>query len=465
MPLRLPALQLPAVQHGQQDFTHQHDTDAFASADSDPISCNARHPNPQLEHLHNMRSQLAPDQARCLSTLEMLQERLKTRQTNAEMFGLDPTIPQLRDARATLERRASFLLASPIAGHICLSVGDLVQSTTLPLPDPARRLLTAQVSAVRQVIAHNNANAIDDARNGTRFCPLSVRERAFADFLGEHETQLRAVVDACAQDGPARTAALSGTLLGLAQDYLRSARLNPKGNPAGQGFAFDGHIFTNAPVSLIMPVRAHSSSALADSPEGECVAILIATDDLQNSQIDPARGTLTSQMHGLEFEQASLPARQAAVFLQKLFLELAHVEEKIYLGRRVAKDGSGLTECARATWRELHYDGSVLIGDSTVAMREDGPELDGSTQREVVSETLAGVAEIAKVYSQNHGESIVADADLASWLVGPATFRDMTTLAHPASRLQLAAMPVIARQLLQTGVFKEALAVTANHDG
>ena len=120
------------------------------------------------------------------------------------------------------------------------------------------------------------------------------------------------------------------------------------------------------------------------------------------------------------------------------------LSKKIYLGRRISKDGSGLTERARVTRRERDYKGSVLTGDSLVAMDTDGPDAEGRGQRKLASQTIEIVAKIARLYRRYHGEPIVMDPKLEAWLVGPATYGDMTTLEHPASRLQLTAMLEIA---------------------
>lgn len=68
-------------------------------------------------------------------------------------------------------------------------------------------------------------------------------------------------------------------------------------------------------------------------------------------------------------------------------------------------------------------------------------------------QTITVVAAMAREHRQNQGESIVMDPELEAWLVGPAADGDLAALERPASRLQLAALPEVARLLRETRVF------------
>ena len=415
--------------------------------------------NPHVAHLRSIRERLDPDQTKSLENLETLQMRLEVKPLNQELLGLDPAIPVPPEVRTAMQRKASFLLATPIVANLYGSVSDLVQASTSPLPETPRRLLTAQMTALRQVIAHNNADAVAAARRGQRFCALAVRPAAFSAFLEGQKSRLAEVVAACRTNGDPRYKALIQSLHGLGLAYLKHARFSPTGRPAGHTFEFDNRVFGNAPLTLILTHRPLSSSYLAHEGDGSCAAILIGVDDLRDPAVDPATGTFTSQMHCEGFELCDVPSRQAGTYLQKLFIELAHLEEKLYLYQRMNKDGTALTACANVTRCEDEYKGSVLLGDSIDAFDRNGPDEEGRSQRGVAFQTIDAIGVLAKTYQHNHGEPIVMDPDLARWIGSPGAFRDVTTLEHPATRTQLAAMPEIAHLLLQTGVFSEATAV------
>lgn len=418
-------------------------------------------PNPHLEPLRAMRRELDVGQTHCLEVLETLQERLQSNLSNAELLGMNPAFSKLRKVETTLQRKASFMLAAPIMGHIYDAVGDLFQSEKVSLPASERRMLTAQLTGLRQVVAYNNGNAIHAARSGKRFCPLTLRADGFAAFLVQQEPRLHALVGACRLDGPARTEALSTTLLGLAQAYLKHARTIPSGQPPGYAFKFQERDFGHAPVSLAIAPQQQSVSTLHETLDGDSAVIVIGVDALQTARTDPARGSLVNQMHMMGFEEHELAQRQAVVLLQKLFLELAHVEKTVYLGRRLSKDGSGLTACARATRQEQDYTGSVQFCDSLVALNDGAYDPEGG-QRKLAGETIAVVAAMAREHRQNHGESIVNDPELEAWLVGPAAHGDLAALERPASRLQLAALPEVARLLRGTEVFANRIEATTS---
>ncbi|MBC7414461.1 MAG: hypothetical protein H7327_05960 [Herminiimonas sp.] len=403
-----------------------------------------------------MRSCLNDRQGASLQTLEILQQRLQANQCNAELIGVDPASPQLRAARETLERRASFLLVMPVLADVQRAIGALHESVTVGLPATDRQILTTQLTGLRKVIDHNNANALADARRGARFCSLSVRPEVFAEFLRDQKACLEAVVGACRMHrGQPRTQALTTALLELSRAYLARAKMMPSGMVPAASFVFDDRRFGPEPVSVALLQRPQSQSTLFENFDGQCADILIGIDDLDNAQVEPAHGTGTSQMHVKGFERCDVASQQAGVFLQKLFLELAHVEEKIYLCRRMNKDGSALTACARNTRREIEYLGSVRLGDRRDALHADGPDPEGRSQRALFLQLMPVIALIGAEYRRNQGEPIVVDADLASWLGSPEVIKDMTGLQYPARRLQLGPMLEIAGLLLKTGVFVE----------
>ena len=118
---RHPLDPLPTTQHDPCKPPALITAEAGGAPSVPPMSGERRLSLPQLEQLLAMRSQLDAGQLDSLQALETLQTRLQTNQTNIELFHINPSLAlasPLRSARETLERKASFLMASPIVGHI-----------------------------------------------------------------------------------------------------------------------------------------------------------------------------------------------------------------------------------------------------------------------------------------------------------------------------------------------------------
>lgn len=406
---------------------------------------------PHLVELRALRDCFNAQQDAALHHLNGYENMTAVPRTNFDLIAVDYARQLGAEATRQLQRRASFLMTLPVSIDIGLEVTEIARDTTKVVPIPVRKLLTAQVAAVRDNVERTTANAVDAARSEERYCPLVLKSTEFSRFLKTQKPNLDRLIAACADGSEARRPALQAALTAFARDYLQQHRLLPSGMHPGDKLELGGIMLDHSPLSITLNDNQVSTSHLQQTLHGTVGLIIIGVDDLDGPQADPSRGTGTTRLNACGFEQLPVAQMQAGVFLQKLLVELVNLEEKVYIWKNSNKDGSAMAGPAATTSRELDYRGIALIGDSM--QQGSVPDTIGGrlSQRTKTLATFDALGAVSKLYTHHHGTPLLVDPTLQAWLDSPTFYRDTTILHSPAARLQLAAIDEARRVLLATG--------------
>ncbi len=317
--------------------------------------------------------------------------------------------------RPACVRKAGFLPPDPIACELDHDVAALAERLTAPLDLAARTRLTTQVATLRRGIDALIAVTIDAAQRGQYCHRLAFHAPAFNAFLHRHRPAIARVIAACALPDPKRRQPLAAALSTLAHGYLLCTHdlqngLNPGARTAKGNLRFD-----DFPLSLAIVDGAQSRSVLDAVWCGSAVIVLIGIDDLVSPQVDPATAGGTSRLQSAGFESCSIVHKQAGVFLQKLFVELVHLEEK----RFIAHDF--ISDCG------------TLRGTSAVAAYDS-------------------LSYLSLMYSESHDQMLLVDPQLQAWLDSAAAWRGSALPGSSGTRLQRGELEQVALALMQGGL-------------
>ena len=268
-------------------------SDINVKRDDDAVSTAPRR-FPHLVELRALRDCFNEQQAQALDRLSGYERMTAAPRTNFDLLPVD--YAQQLGAKTTrqLQRRASFLMTLPVSTDIGVAVAEIGSDTTKVVPVPVRKLLTAQVAAVRDNVERTAATAIGAARRGERYCPLVLNRNAFFKFLTAQKPNIDCLVAACADASAERKPALHAALTAFACDYLRQHRLLPSGMDPGDKLELGGVMLDHSPLSITLNDYEISASHLQHTLHGSVGLIIIGIDDLDGPQVDPSAGTGTS---------------------------------------------------------------------------------------------------------------------------------------------------------------------------
>lgn len=385
--------------------------------------------NPALERLKLISDRLDADQKQALMKLELCEIVREAMPSNHILFGITDKDELRSDAAPGLTRRASFLLSPTITNEIGAFANAVIEQEPIKkISDEARELITAQVTAIRQNIDATNIHAIDDARTGKRFCPLTLHPTKFSHFLDSQVGTIGAIVAACKLSNEHRNINLKNALTDFSRAYLSRDHIT---------------------VSLIS--GDESSSDFGYRVYERYAAISIGLGELVKANVLPSKNT-TSAAFASDFDSASTHGIQAGVFLQKLLTELVDVEAQFDASNSVTKKGKPMGDQAIASQREFDYRGSIATNDSLEVSHYGIIDPGGNTQRSLGIDTMVAAFLVNEEYARHHSAPMFTDPETTRWLGNPRFAFDTASMHNPSSRLKVAPVGYIAAMLLKAGL-------------
>ncbi|MES2831614.1 MAG: hypothetical protein V4695_06455 [Pseudomonadota bacterium] len=429
---------------------------------ADPQANRREMQTPPLKALTELRRQgrLNRIQQTALGHLQSAEHHVAIRSNNGDVNYplrdyIEAAMPHIKNDpifKQGLQRTASFMLIRPVCEDVKQNLSDKADwylTRKFSLQD--RMLITAQVDALKNHIETFNRRATDAALRGERCAPLSLQKTAFNNFLCAQQPVLQNIVSACTLSGTLRREALIKALKTVAEKYLHETGSLPTGLKPGETIKEGAFTVDHSRISLLLPDQEYCGSAHRVELTGDAAIIFVAIDGLDDPLDDPCRGTPRSKMYVEGLEDFDIPQKQAAVFLQKLLMELVNLEEHIYVVRHAGKDGMPINAAARATKIELEYQGTTHLGDNVLAPNTES----AIPSRMEMLATFNQLRLLAENYQQTHDESLLTDPDLDKWLQSTTFRRDAMSLIDPPSRMKLALLPITATALRENGFLSE----------
>jgi hypothetical protein len=339
-----------------------------------------------------------------------------------------------------LQRKVSFLSIAP-------QLEDIDVLTRVECGQQPRRIDTETRTVLEEVLKtvrlnHRivEADAVGAAREGSRGLPLTVDGANFSNFLKDREALLAGVVDAC-RLSQGRSAQLQPLLHRLATDYFAvSARLPGRLEPGSRRIFEEVSVDAEPLTVLVGEFEESSGQHLVDPASSRDKILLAIGTPVVTGPLD----ALTAVLKG--FEDRAAPEQRAAAVLQTLFYIMTHVEEKI-VGVGLNCRNEYEERQSRGTAMEIGYTGSRHAGDACDISRG------GVTQRERASALLRTLPETLRAHQAAHQTPLLADANLAAWVLDPCFQTDVFSMTTPMLRLPNAQLSTTAALLAHMRAF------------
>ncbi|MBC7514610.1 MAG: hypothetical protein H7234_09265 [Herminiimonas sp.] len=395
-----------------------------------------------------------PSGRRAISNLETFHQRSGGNLTNAQVLPTADHVDRSRpEVRAALRRTASFLLVRDLLRDVADAVPAVMAAEERPATRPrVAMLVTAQLEALHKHVEACRVAAWNKVQGGQRIAPLAMRGPAFDQFMQAHVPTLTGIVDGCTQVGAQRTHVLEHYLQVLARNYLGATDRLPRGVAGNEYFDLAGIRFTDDSIGVRLTDCNTLHGMYFDAGNGgNFGAMFIDPENCSHPCGNPSKGSLDEQFHASGFEHCSIRQKQAAVLIQKTFLEVLKLEESVAQLKGKTSTNLATAHQARASERDCQYSGALETGDFF-----DCTGIDPADQRDRLVNAVRVLAPVAREYAARTGTALVGDPGLDAWLQSPQFAKDLESLAMPEIRNWMLGIACVKEALLRTPVFAKA---------
>ena len=444
-----PGTPVRAVPRGNRD--DRNDADCHPSAPAWQEDWGPPQGNSRLATLQATRHDYDPSDRRAISNLATFHQRSGRNLTNAQVMPTADYADRNRpEVRAALRRTASFLLVQDLLRDVAGGVPAIMIADPCPATIPrVGMLVTAQLEALHEHVEAIRAAAWAKVQTGKRISPFALRGPAFDQFMLAHVPTLTGIVDGCTQVGGQRTHVLEHYLKVLARNYLGATDRLPRGMTGNAYFEVAGIHFTNDSIGLRLTDDDTLCGTFFDACDGgNFGAMFINPQDCSHPSGNPSKSSLDEQFFASGFEHCSVSQKQAAVLIQKTFLEVLKLEENVAQLKGMASTDPATARRAQASERDCRYSGSVETGDFF-----DCNGIDPADQRDRLVNAVRVLAPVARARDAHTDTALVDAPELNAWLQSPQFAKDMDSLAFPEIRYWLLGTACVKEALLRTPVF------------
>lgn len=402
-----------------------------------------------IDRLREEKAIFPPGQQDAIDRLSLCDSRKHSGITNAKLlphlaavYEADP------DVRTAGRRRESFLLIQDVLRDVLHEVCDVhVQDSEQSFL--TRSLITAQTEALLHQIEIGKDEIRQKIMQRRRLCPLLTHETHFNRFLEDNASTIRSIKQACRMGGNARRQMLRTNLQSLGINYLAKAQRLPHGLKSGIQLEHNGAKYENVKF-LVFLERELERSPILHNLEGSSVGVVaIVEGDCTHPDVDPANGSQEDRYYALGLEHLPIHEKQAAIYIQKLMVDLGDLELQVAEARdpqSMTIDDATLTSVSQL---DREYRGSSRMGD-----RLDEMGTDPDNQRVDLVTALSKLKVLADLFPDRQpGNELLLDPALLAWVKSGQFQTEIGGLRYPEINAFILSTVCVKNALLASGQF------------